>query len=60
MTKQQADWAHRHEWFIKAREVGPNEYVVDVRDEVVHRDGRLTSQVRSFKTHSRLRDWAGY
>jgi hypothetical protein len=55
MSKEQIQWAERHDWFHHV-EGG----VVFVLDRWVNADGSLGEDVACFDDYKSLRQWAGY
>ncbi len=55
MTKQQIEWAQRHDWFI----VAIDEETILVMDKFVQ-NGRVYINRLVFADYRALRQWAGY
>lgn len=60
MTKQQAEWAKLHDWFVWATVDASGVYTVTVREESHHVDTGWTTSYPKFTDYRALRDWAGY
>ena len=61
MTRQQMEWAKRHDWFITAYDSHDQDgWIVQGRVECVGADGSQWIEYESFTSFQALRAWAGY
>lgn len=60
MTKQQAEWASKHDWFIGQVAIGNGNFKVTVEESIYDEEDNYHYFVVSFTDFQELREWAGY
>lgn len=59
MTKAQANWASKHDWFISMHPLNAESWSVTVLDGYWQNDEWVWTEAK-FTDYSELRDFAGY
>ena len=61
MTFEQANWASKHDWFIKMNESCDGvSYTVTVSEVMYYKDQWTRDRELVFTSYQELRNWAGY
>lgn len=62
MTKQQAEWASKHDWYISTQHVHGEQYKVLVEEGEYLEDGQdsYIYYPVEFTDFQKLKEWAGY